>query len=138
VLDPLNGPGRVRLGVLNAQLATEALDDDKAQDLRLQARKYFLLAVKHEDDEVRYEANLRYGQMLVKESRFKEALPLVEEALRTKPSQNLEQYVRRVQRAAERQIAKEERVEALREEKLEEAKTAAEQSAESPEGEETE
>ncbi|MDA1006631.1 MAG: tetratricopeptide repeat protein [Verrucomicrobia bacterium] len=129
-LDPMNGEGRVRLGQLHVQLAEEAADEDGAREHRLEARKYFLIAVKSENGEVAYQANLRYGQMLVKESRFKEALPRLEASLRLKGSQNLEQYVRRVQRAAERQEKKEERLESEREEKMEKAKQAAEKVAE--------
>jgi len=130
VLDPLNGEGRVRLGQLHGQLAEEAEDEEGARAHRLEARNYFLMAVKSGDEEVAYQANLRYGQMQVKEARFKEALPQLEAALRLKGSQNLEQYVRRVQRAAERQGKAEERLEAEREEKMEAAKAAAEKVAE--------
>ena len=52
---------------------------------------------------VAYQANLRYGQMLVRQRQFVEALPYLKTALEGKSSDNLKQYVRQVERAANRQ-----------------------------------
>jgi tetratricopeptide (TPR) repeat protein len=123
--DAANGEARERLGQIHVQLAEEATEEALAKEFQLEARKYFLIAMKDPQNEVAYKANLGYGQMLVKDSRFVDALPPLEKALQLKNSQNLEQYVRRVQRAAEREAAKTERLEVERDEKLEEARKAA-------------
>lgn len=123
-IDPLNGEARVRLGQLFVRLAAEAEATDQTEDMKLEAGKYFKTAMKSSDPAVVHQANLRYGQMLVKDGRFRDALARLEEALRLKPSPNLEQYVRRVERAAAREEQKDERLRLERETVLEEARKA--------------
>ena len=55
------------------------------------------------------EANLRYGQMLVRKGGSIEALPYLRAAMEKKKSDNLFQYIRRVERAAARQKGRQER-----------------------------
>jgi len=114
-LDPSNGEARVRLGQLFAQKALET----GSQDHSLEARKYFSIALTDTDPKVAYQANLRFAQMMVKEGQYVKALPMLEEAVRLKSGskQTIEQYLRRVKRAAERQKAKEERERLEREER---------------------
>ena len=71
------------------------------------ARASFRLAL--EKPEVAYEANLRYGQMLVRKGGSIEALPYLRAAMEKKKSDNLFQYIRRVERAAARQKGRQER-----------------------------
>ena len=53
--------------------------------------------------------NLRYGQMLVRKGDSIEALAYLRAALEKKKSDNLVQYIRRVERAAARQKVRQER-----------------------------
>lgn len=72
-----------------------------------EARSHYQLAVR--SDSVAYEANLGLGQMFVREKRYDEAMPHLETALQLKRSENLEQYVSRVRRAADRLTQRQER-----------------------------
>jgi tetratricopeptide (TPR) repeat protein len=75
--------------------------DEAKRDTHLnEARTHYQLALRN--DSVAYPASLSLGQMLVRERRYGEALPHLRNALNLKKSESLEQYVSRVQRAADR------------------------------------
>ena len=120
-LDPTKGATRVSLGQLLARRAAEESDEKKAADFHLDARKFFLIAVDDQDEQVAFQANLRLAQLHVKDGQYLKALPRLEQAVRLKTGskQSLEQYLRRVQRAAEREKASEERLRLEREAKKE-------------------
>ena len=82
-------------------LAREASDDATRGKYIAEARTHYQLAAKH--DATAYSANLSLGQMLVREHRYAEALNHLQAALQLKKSDQLEQYVSRVRRAADRQ-----------------------------------
>jgi uncharacterized protein HemY len=90
-----------------SQQSMDEADSEKRGALVQEARTNFQLAVKNGG--VAYQANLGLGQMLVRERRYTEAMPVLEAALNLKKSESLEQYVSRVRRAADRQKQKEER-----------------------------
>lgn len=127
LLRPANGGARVKLGELFAERAALADKPEVAADLKQQARVNFTLAVDHTDAKVAFQANLRFAQLLVKDGQYLKALPRLEQAVRLKTGskQSIEQYLRRVQRAAEREKAKNERIELDRAEKREAAEKAA-------------
>lgn len=133
-LDPAHGEARVKLGLLLSERAGMAESEETEQALKEQARVAYLLAVDHRDEKIAFRANLGLAQLLVKGGQYLKALPYVENAVRLKTGskQSIEQYLRRVQRAAEREKAKNERFELEREKKRE----AAEKAAEEAEGEE--
>jgi uncharacterized protein HemY len=83
------------------KLARDEEDEEKRKEWVVEARTHYQLAVRSEA--VAYPANLAYGQMLVREQRYTEALPVLQAALALKKSDSLEQYVSRVRRAADRQ-----------------------------------
>ena len=106
-LDPVNGEVLLEMARhLSGQSADEE-NSEKRGKLVQEARTNFQLALKNES--VAYQANLGLGQMLVRERRYTEAMPVLETALALKKSESLEQYVSRVRRAADRQKQKEER-----------------------------
>ena len=127
LLRPANGGARVKLGELFAERAALADKPEVASDLKQQARVNCTLAVDHTDAKVAFQANLRFAQLLVKDGQYLKALPRLEQAVRLKTGskQSIEQYLRRVQRAAEREKAKNERIELDRAEKREAAEKAA-------------
>jgi tetratricopeptide (TPR) repeat protein len=65
-----------------------------------EAKTHFQLAAREES--CAYPAHLALGQMLVRERRYSEALPHLQNALEKRKSESLEQYVARVRRAADR------------------------------------
>jgi len=119
-LDTTKGATRVSLGQLLARRAAEEADEKKAAQYHLEARKFFLIAVDDSDQKVAFQANLRLAQLYVKDGKYLKALPRLEQAVRLKTGskQALEQYLRRVQRAAEREKASAERLRLEREEKM--------------------
>ena len=106
-IDRGHGEALVQRGVYLGQLALDAPDPDGKKKLYTQARTSFRMAL--EKPEVAYQANLRYGQMLVRRGQAIEALTYLKAALEEKESDNLKQYIRRVERAAARQKVREER-----------------------------
>ena len=88
--DPLNGEALIELAQYNER------QEDYAK-----AKFYFDRALKVESSA--YNANLRYGQMLVRQGKAKEALPKLKRAQELKTSDGLERYIRQVERAARRQ-----------------------------------
>lgn len=106
-----HGEAQVRLGQIYLMQADEAEEEAEAATLKQAARTAFTLAMTDSDPKVAYQANLRYAQSLAKEGSYIKALPKVREAVRLKDGskQLIEQYLRRIQRAAERQEAREKR-----------------------------
>ena len=87
--DPLNGEALVELAQYNENSGDYA-----------KAKFYFDRALKVES--AAYDANLRYGQMLVRQGKAAEALPKLKRAQEIKTSDGLERYIRQVERAASR------------------------------------
>jgi tetratricopeptide (TPR) repeat protein len=106
-IKPGDGQALVQRGIHLEEVAKHATDPDGQERLVAKASTSFRLAL--EKPEVAYQANLRYGQMLVRQRKFVEALPFLKTALELQPSDNLTQYVRRVERPAERQKERQER-----------------------------
>lgn len=100
-LDPANPEVLLETAKHKDLLAREAGDDNSRGKLVAEARTHYQLAAKH--DSTAYAANLSLGQLLVREHRYPEALNHLQAALQLKKSDNLEQYVSRVRRAADRQ-----------------------------------
>ncbi|MDB4792647.1 tetratricopeptide repeat protein [bacterium] len=118
LVSPASGESRLKLGEMYTKLADEATDDEKIKELKVEARTAFKQATGDTDPKVGYKANLRLASMLVKAQKYTEALPLIEEAIRLKTGgkESIEQYKRRVERAAARQREREERLEQKRRE----------------------
>jgi tetratricopeptide (TPR) repeat protein len=91
--DPLNGEALVEIAKYHER------QDDIAK-----ATFYFDRALRVE--EAAYTANLGYGQMLVRQNKAAEALPKLKRSLEVKPSDNLEQFIRQVERSARRAAPK--------------------------------
>ena len=106
-IDAGNGEALVQKGMYLEDIARTHDDGDEAQRMLARARASFRLAL--EKPAVAYEANLRYGQMLVRKGGSIEALPYLRAAMEKKKSDNLFQYIRRVERAAARQKVRQER-----------------------------
>ncbi len=107
--DPANGEVLLELARHHDNLAKEEADEEKRADHVSEARVNYQLAIPMPS--VAYEANLGYGQMLVRERRYPEALDALQAALNLKKSESLEQYLSRVRRAADRQEIREQRKE---------------------------
>lgn len=86
-LDPLDGKALILLGQ----------NSDRREDYE-QAVFYFERAANLEDHEA--EAKIRHGQMLVRQGKYREALPLLRRALDIKPRADLQKYVDQVERVA--------------------------------------
>ncbi|YCM46266.1 tetratricopeptide repeat protein [Verrucomicrobiaceae bacterium 227] len=135
-LSPADGNARVKLGQILMERAEISESDAGVEALKADARTQFLLAADDRDDDVAYQANLKFAQLLVKDQQYLKALPKLEAAVRLKSGskQSIEQYLRRVQRAADAEKARKEREELEREERLEAAEKAAEQAEAEKEG----
>lgn len=135
-LSPADGAARVKLGQILNQRAAVAEGEAEMIALKADARTQYLLAADDRDSQVAYQANLKIAQMLVKDQQYLKALPKLEEAVRLKKGskQAIEQYLRRVQRAADAEKARKEREELEREERMEAAKRAEEAAAEESAG----
>lgn len=86
-LDPLDGEALILLG----QHASRTGDSE-------QAIFYFERAANIEGHEA--DAKVRHAQVLVKEGRYSEALPLLRRAQQIKPRENVQQYLEQVERVA--------------------------------------
>ena len=106
-IDAGNGEALVQQGMYLEEMARSHGDAEEAQRMLARARASFRMSL--EKPEVAYEGNLRYGQMLVRKGDSIEALPYLRAALEKKKSDNLVQYIRRVERAAARQKVRQER-----------------------------
>jgi len=102
--DATNGLAMVELGQYYERLAKETENEEEATKLIAKAKTQFKLAI--EKPEVAYEANKRYGQMLVRNRQFTEAITYLEAAQALKPSDSFGQWIRQVQRAAKRSATK--------------------------------
>lgn len=99
--DPMNGEALVFLGRLHEQRAQSVEADDAKEKAYHLARVSFRRALSIKGSE--YDANLRYGQMLVRRLQFESGLPYLKRAQSLKPdNKNLTRYVRRVEAAANR------------------------------------
>ncbi|MEX1114303.1 MAG: tetratricopeptide repeat protein [Akkermansiaceae bacterium] len=105
-IQPTNGEVLLELARHHDLQARDETDEVKRASLIQEARTSYQLAIRNQ--EVAYPANLGLGQMYVRERRYVEAVPLLENALGLKKSESLEQYTGRVRRAADRQKQKEE------------------------------
>lgn len=130
-LSPADGSARVKLGQILVERAGEVDSEAEIESLKADARTQFLLAGDDRDQDVAYQANLKFAQLLVKDQQYMKALPKLEEAVRLKSGskQSIEQYLRRVQRAADAEKARKEREELERQERLEAAAEAEGESA---------
>jgi len=104
-LDPANGEVLLEFARHLDLRSRDETDPDKDAKFVQEAKTNYQLALKYSN--VAYQANLGLGQMLVRERRYPEALPYLQAALNAKKSESLEQYIRRVRRAADRMEAKE-------------------------------
>ncbi len=111
-MDPGNGEALVRQGQHLEEMADTADDPETRSGLMARAKRSFRMALEKPD--VQYDANLHYGQLLVRQRKFAEGLPHLKNALQHKESDNLKQYVRQVERAAKHQKEREEREEQAR------------------------
>jgi tetratricopeptide (TPR) repeat protein len=93
-------------------LAREETDEEKRKQFINEAKTHYQLALGVES--TAYQANLSFGQMLVRDGRALDALPYIEKALTLKKSESLEQYTSRVRRAADREKARLDREQAER------------------------
>lgn len=120
-LDPVNGAAQVKLGGIYQALAGAAEGEEKITEYKRLARIEYQNAARSTDPKVGYDANRSLGQILVKDQQYLKALPYLEEAVRIKvgSKQEIEQYLRRVQRAAERQKERKERLDQERRERQE-------------------
>jgi tetratricopeptide (TPR) repeat protein len=134
-VSPANGSARVKLGKILAERAAQTVEEAKITLLKMEARTQFLIAVDDRDVEVAYKANLGFAQLMVKDGQYLKALPRLEEAVRLKKGskQSIEQYLRRVQRAAAREKATKEREDMERRARLEAAEKAQEAQEAEPE-----
>ena len=142
-LDPTDGNVLVKRGIHFGELAAEAPEEE--EDLLLaSARTNFRLALENPDPAVKFDANLRLGQMLAGRREYLKALPPLQQALKLKPnSSNLQQYIRQIDRQAKRQREREEREEQARAEaearaRAQEAAKRAEEEAKAEKTEESE
>lgn len=103
--DNRNGEARIELAQLFAMQAKEAEDELKRAEYESQAKIYFEQALQIEDSEAM--AALRYGQMLVGQNEYLKAVPLLTKSYQLRPKDEVDQYIKRVERAARRQEAKE-------------------------------
>ncbi len=86
-LDPLDGEALILLG----QYSAEQGDIDKAVFYYERAEKI---------DKFEADAKVRHAQLLVKESKYDEALPLLRSAQQIKPRENVQKYLEQVERIA--------------------------------------
>lgn len=119
-LEPMNGEALVENGILHEQLAETADSEEDEIRLRGKAQAQFKLAMKNEDSQIQYLANRSFGQMLVRQREFEDALPYLERALDTKPTDGLARFVKQVTVFAERQKERRAKEGAEREVMLEE------------------
>lgn len=126
-LSPANGSARVKLGEILALRAEASEDEAEIQLFKQQARTEFVVAADDRDEKVAYQANLKMAQLLVKDRQYMKALPRLEEAVRLKKGskQTIEQYLRRVQRAADAEKARKDREAVEREQRREADEKAA-------------
>lgn len=101
---PGNGEVIIALGRFYMEQAKNASDEKVSEELLRKAEIQFNLGLSK--DSVKYEANLRYGQLKVSKNEYSEALTYLNTALQLNPSDNLKQYIRRVERAAKRDADK--------------------------------
>ena len=118
-LSPANGAGRIRLAEIFLKQAAQAESDEKINEFESLARQEFTKATRDRDPKVGYRANRGLATMLVADQQYLKAIPLIEEAVRLREGskQSIELYLRRVQRAAERQKEREKRLELERKER---------------------
>lgn len=112
--DPGNAELLLEIARHYDKLAKQEGDEAKQAALAGEAKSRFKLAL--EKPTVAYAAHLGLAQLLVREKRYTESVPLLERALALKEGDkaSLEQYVSRVRRAADREQVRKEREEKAR------------------------
>ena len=103
--DNRNGEARIELAQLYALQAREAEEEAKRAEYDARAQLYFEQALKIEESEAL--AALRYGQMLVNKTDYIKAVPLLKRSYKLRLKDTVDQYLKRVERAARTQQAKE-------------------------------
>lgn len=112
--DPMNGTALVFLGRVYEREANESQNETSREEALSKARVTFKRALEVEGSV--YEANLRFGQMLVRQRNFEDALPHLKRAQSLKQGKDsLARYVRRVEAAAGRSKLRREQEEKARE-----------------------
>ena len=113
--DSLNGEALIELANYYADQAVqledqadEAETEAKQQDLMLDAKGAMAKAINRFEqaekiEDYRRQALVAHAQALVRMTRYRDALPLLRQALQLKSDQNLEDYFSRVERAARAQ-----------------------------------
>jgi TPR repeat protein len=104
--DNRNGEARIELAQFFERQAKVAEDESKKAEFYARASLYFDQALQIENSEAM--AALRYGQMLVGKTEFVKAVPFLKKSFQLRPKEAVDQYIKRVERAARRQQAKEE------------------------------
>jgi tetratricopeptide (TPR) repeat protein len=102
--DNRNGDARIELAQFFERQAKNTEDKMKKAEYFARATLYFEQAMQIETTEAL--AALRFGQMLVGKSDFVKAVPLLQKSYQLRPKDEVDQYIKRVQRAARRQEAK--------------------------------
>ena len=103
--DNLNGEARIELAQLYERAAKEAEEETKKAEYYSKAKMFFEQAMQIEDSAAL--AAQRCGQMYANRTDYVKAVPLLKKAYQLKPRDELDQYIKRVERAARRQEAKE-------------------------------
>lgn len=100
-INPANPEVLLEYGRHQDLLSRDEKDEALRTKFSAEARTHYQLATRFE--ETSYKANLALGQLFVREKRYEDAMPFLQAALNVKKSESLEQYVSRVQRAADRE-----------------------------------
>jgi tetratricopeptide (TPR) repeat protein len=109
---PGNPEVMLEIGKHYDMVARDEVDEEKAKLAVAEAKTHYQLALAN--DTTAQQANLAFGQLLIRENRPQDALIYLEKALQLKKSEPLEQYISRVRRAADREKVRKDREEAQR------------------------
>lgn len=101
--DNLNGEARIELAQLFERAAIEAEEETKKAEYYARAKMYFDQAMQIEGSAAM--AAQRCGQMYANRADYVKAVPFLQKAFQLKPRDELDQYIKRVERAARRQEA---------------------------------
>ena len=105
--DNSNGEARIELAqyYVRQMQSVAGEDEDKERKYFAKAKLYFDQALLIESSEAK--AALRYGQMHVGRREFQKAVPLLRRSLKLEPRDDVEQFVRQVERSARTEKARE-------------------------------
>lgn len=101
-----NGEVHLEKGKYHQALAEQSDDEDLRKAESARARTHYQIAADKED--TAYAGNLALGQLYTNDQRFIDALPHLKRALDLRASDGLRDWVRKVQRAADRQQQRQE------------------------------